>query len=75
MKAELQLHVTCAEGREVECARHLYAETRGRHRQVLVALAAEIVSEHERVAAGSAAVVVVGPDQAARVLEDLYRAK
>lgn len=73
MKAVLQLHVTVAAGREVECAKHLASEVRGPHWAVLVALAAEIVQEHESRTAATV-VVVVDPSQAAAVLHDIARA-
>lgn len=72
MKAILELHLTCAEGQEVECAKHLATELRGKHWQVLAALAAEIVHEHEN-RTGATVVVVAGPAQAERVLQDLRR--
>lgn len=71
MKAALELHLTCAEGREVECAKHLAANIQGPHWKILVALAAEILQEAERRTAGSAVVLVTGPSEAARVLRDL----
>lgn len=71
-KAVLELSLTCAEGREVECARHLASQLRGGHWEILAALAAEIVHEHEN-RTGSTVVVVAGADQAARVLQDLRR--
>lgn len=73
MKAVLELHLTCAEGKEVECARHLAAELRGAHWKILAALAAELVHEHEN-RLGATVVVVAGADQAERVLQDLRKA-
>lgn len=72
MKAVLELHLTCAEGKEVECAKHLAHELRGVHWGILAALAAEIVHEHEN-RTSSTVVLVAGPDQAERVLADLGR--
>lgn len=72
MKAILELHLTCEEGRENECARHLAGELRGPHWQVLVHLAAAIVCEHEN-RAQSTVVLVTGSAQAERVLADLQR--
>ena len=73
MKAILELHLTCAAGKEVECAQLLATEVRGAHWAILAALAAELVTEHERRHAGSAVVAVLGPDQAAAVLADLQK--
>jgi len=73
MKALLELHLTCAEGEEVKCAQHLATEVRGRHWAILVALAAELVTEHERRADGTRVVLVAGADQAERLLADLGR--
>lgn len=73
MPAILELHLTCAKGKEVECAKHLASQLRGAHWEILSALAAEIVHEHELRHDGSAVVVVAGADQAARVLEDLRK--
>lgn len=72
MKAILELHLTCAAGHEVECAKHLAAELRGEHWKILAALAAEIVHEHEN-RQGSTVVIVAGQDQAERVLQDLRK--
>lgn len=72
MKAVLELHLTCVEGREVECAKHLASELRGPHWKILAALAAEIVQEHE-IRQGATVVIVAGPDQADRVLADLRK--
>jgi len=72
MPAVLELHLTCARGHEVECARHLRAHCRGDHWEILAALAAEIVHEHE-LRTGATVVVVAGADQAERVLADLSR--
>lgn len=71
MKAVLELHLTVAAGSEVEAAKHLAAEIRGAHWEVLKALAAEVLTEAERRLDGSAVVVVAGPAQAERVLTDL----
>lgn len=71
MKAILELHLTCAEGREVECAQHLANEVKGAHWKVLRDLAAEILTEDERRREGSAVVLVTGSEQAQRVLRDL----
>lgn len=70
-KAVLQLNVYVSESEVVECAQHLIRETVGSHRAILVALAAEILTESERQAAGSAVVVVTGAASADRVLRDL----
>lgn len=67
----LQLNVYVSQAQVVECAQHLIRETAGTHRAILVALAAEILTEAERQTAGSAVVVVAGPSQAERVLADL----
>lgn len=72
MKAELQLNVTCAEGREVECAQFLASQIQGRHWAILAALAAELVQEHENRNQG-ARVIVAAADQVERVLGDLAR--
>lgn len=72
MRAILELHLTCAAGNEVECAKHLAAEIRGAHWAVLVALAAELLHEHENRSA-STVIVVAGPSNADRVLKDLQR--
>lgn len=74
MKAILELHLNVAEGKEVECARHLASQIRGKHWDVLAALAAEIVHEHEN-RTGATVVVVAGPSQAERVLKDLRAVK
>lgn len=70
MPAILELHLTCAAGHEVECAKHLAAELRGNHWQILAALAAEVVHEHEK-RQGATVVIVAGAEQAERVLADL----
>ena len=70
MRAVLQLQLTCAEGKEVECAKHLAHELRGAHWGILAALAAEIVHEHEN-RSGATVVVVAGADQADRILAEL----
>lgn len=72
MKAVLELHVTVAEGHEVEAAKHLASELRGIHWKILAALAAELVHEHE-LRQGATVVVVAGADQAERVLQDLRK--
>lgn len=72
MKAVLELHLTCAEGREVECAKHLASELRGPHWKILASLAAELVHEHE-IRQGATVVVVAGAEQAERVLADLSK--
>lgn len=73
MAEVLQLSVYVSESQVVECAQHLIRETVGTHRAILVALAAEILTEAERQTAGSAVIVVAGPSQAERVLADLKR--
>lgn len=75
MKAVLELHLTCPEGKEVECAQQLVRELVGCHLAILTALAAEILTEQERRQAGSAVVVVTGAPAAERVLQDLKRAQ
>jgi hypothetical protein len=72
MKEILELHLTCAAGHEVECAKHLAAQLRGPHWGILAALAAEIVHEHE-LRSGATVVIVAGAAQAERVLEDLRK--
>lgn len=72
MKAILELHLTCAEGHEVEAAKHLAGELRGKHWAILAALAAEIVHEHEK-RTGATVVIVAGAEQAERVLADLRK--
>ena len=72
-QAILELHLTCAAGREVECARHLWARVDSQHREILAALAAEVLSLRESAVPGSAVVVVTGSAQAERVLRDLQR--
>lgn len=74
MKARLQLNLDLEEGREVECAKYLRNQLVGAHWSILAALAAEIVQEHEN-RTGSTVVVVAGPSQAERVLQDLNRAR
>ena len=71
--AVLELHLTCAAGREVECSRHLWERVRGEHREILCALAAELLALRESAEPGSAVVVVSGSAQAERVLRDLQR--
>lgn len=73
MAEQLQLAVTVARGREVECAQHLVSQLEGVHLAILTALAAEIVTETERRASGSAVVVVTGAPAAERVLADLRK--
>jgi len=70
MKAILELHLTVAAGHEVEAAKSLRERLRGEHWEILAALAAEIVHEHE-LRTGSTVVVVAGAAQAERVLADL----
>ena len=72
MKAVLELHLSCGQGHEVECAKHLAGKLRGEHWAILAALAAEIVHEHE-LRTGATVVVVAGAAQAERVLADLGR--
>jgi len=72
MGAVLELHLTCAAGREVEAARYLWERVGLQHRPILAALAAELVARHEAVT-GSTVVVVTGSAQAERVLRDLRR--
>jgi hypothetical protein len=72
MKARLVLNLSFEEGQEVACAKHLAHELRGVHWQLLAALAAEIVHEHEN-RSGATVVVVAGADQAERVLADLRK--
>jgi len=72
MPSVLELHLTCARGHEVECAKHLARQLRGEHWEILSALAAELVHEHEN-RTGATVVVVAGADQAERVLADLGR--
>ena len=74
MKAVLELHLSCAEGKEVECAKYLARELRGAHWGILAALAAEIVHEHE-LRTGATVVIVAGADHAERVLRDLSQGK
>lgn len=73
MKAILELQLTCGTGQEVECAKFLAREARGPHWAILVALAAELLAEHERRVDGTRVVLVAGADQAERVLADLSR--
>lgn len=75
MKAVLELHLTCPEGKEVECAQHVVQQLEGCHLAILTALAAEILTEQERRQAGSAVVVVAGAPAAERVLADLRKAQ
>lgn len=70
MPAILRLHLTCAKGKEVDCAKHLASQLRGPHWEILAALAAELVHEHE-LRTGATVIVVAGADQADRVLADL----
>lgn len=72
MKAQLELAVTVAEGREVECAQHLASQLRGAHWAILAALAAEIVHEHEN-RTRATVVIVAGAHQAERLLADLQK--
>lgn len=72
MPAILELHLNCAAGREVECAKHLASQLRGVHWEILAALAAEIVAEHEN-RTGATVVVVATPEAADRVVADLRR--
>jgi len=72
MTAILELHLTCAKGKEVECAKHLASRIRGEHWEILSALAAEIVHEHE-IRTGATVILVAGPAQADRVLADLRK--
>ena len=73
MKAVLELHLNCAEGEEVACAKYLARELRGVLWGILAALAAELVHEHET-RSGATVVVVAGAAQAERVLADLQKA-
>lgn len=73
MAKNLELHVTLAAGREVECARFLYDQVQAEVRPILVALAAELVAVHEARVAGSAVVVVAQPAEAERLVSDLRR--
>jgi hypothetical protein len=73
VKPVLQLAVTCAEGREAECAAYLASQIQGCHWAILAALAAELVQEHERRQGARAVLVVGSAAQAERVLADLGR--
>jgi hypothetical protein len=70
-KTILELHLTLAEGREVECAATLESQMRPEVWRVLLALAAEILATDERHRQGSAVVLVTGSAAAERVLADL----
>lgn len=72
-KPQLELHLVVAAGREADCAAHLRARVAGEHWAILAALAAEVVSIHERETHGRAIVVIAGPAAADRVAEDLLR--
>lgn len=72
MKAQLELFLTVAEGREAACAEHLAARIQGPHWTILATLAAELVRIHEN-RQQATVVVVAGADQAQRVLADLAR--
>lgn len=71
--AILELHLTCAAGREVEAAREVWAKVGSPHREILAAWAAEVLALRESQAPGSAVVIVAGSAQAERVLRDLQR--
>lgn len=73
MTEVLKLNLTVAANREVECAKHLASEVRGAHWEILAALAAEIVHEHEN-RTQATVVVVAGAAQAERVVADLAKA-
>lgn len=70
-KPQLELHLTVGQGREPEAARFLLQELVADHRAILVALAAEVVSQHEAETQGRAILVVAGADQVERVQADL----
>ena len=72
MTAHLELHLTVDLGGVSACAKHLAAEVRGPHWEILVALAGELMREHENRTA-STVIVVAGADQAERVLADLAK--
>jgi hypothetical protein len=65
----LQVSVTVPEGQEVAAARDLMAKVPEAVRGVLVALACEIVSEHEY--AGGSRVILAPVDRVDRVFRDL----
>jgi len=71
-QAILELHLTVGDGREQDCARHLWARLGAEHQNILAALAAEILTLHEA-RTGSTVVLVTGAAQAERVLRDLKR--
>lgn len=73
MVAVLELHLTCAAGREQDCAAHLETRIQGEHWAVLATLAAEILRLHES-RQGSTVVLVTGSAAAERVLQDLRKA-
>ena len=74
MAAVLELHLTCARGREQDCAQNLESQIqKGDHWAILVELAAEILRLHES-RQGSTVVLVTGSAQAERVLQDLRKA-
>ena len=66
----LQLNLVCSKGQEVQCAKALMSQVPAEVRPILVALAAEIVTEHEARVNGCR-VVLVAASEAERVLSDL----
>lgn len=71
---QLELHVTLALGREVECARFLRGELSSASWAILANLAAEIVALHETAAAGATRVLIVPAEALAETkLADLDR--
>jgi len=72
-KVLLHLDLTIATGHEVRAARDLRARLPEPQWQLLAALAAEIVHEHE-LRTGATVIVVAGAPQAERVLQDVRAA-
>ena len=70
----LSLHVHLARGREVAAARHIWAESPAGGREILAALAAELVALAESASQGATTVLVVPEKEAAAVLERLAKA-
>lgn len=71
-KSVLSIDLTIPSGREVEAAKRLSAELPEAEWLILAAFAAELVHEHEN-RTGATVVVVAGPAQAERVLQDLRK--
>lgn len=65
---KLELNLSLAAGREVECARYLRSQVPDSHWPILAALAAELVAIHETTAAGQTVLVITATEAEQRAI-------